>query len=246
MKKVTLLLTLLLAFSTPGVAAQDAETPTRVYVSYFQVGYGDLLEWLDLYQEHWAPLLDEAVEEGAIMGHGAQTHNTGGIYNFRLSMRGNQDTNFDRANEAILGRWMERHPESFTRALEMMRSHEDDIWNIDQMSITEGADWQFMYDNLVQLPYSEWLGYTQVWNDAMGELLEEARADGVLAGYVIESHNTGGAPFNWKILFLFPDWNSIHELQARMLGAVPMDHPMWANWLSHKDELWERLPPAGN
>jgi hypothetical protein len=172
-------------------------------------------------------------------------HNTGGIYNFRLAMRGTQDTNFDRAWEALMGRWMEQKPASFERMLSLIQGHDDEIWNIDQVSTTPGAPWQYMYDNMVQVDYSNWMGFTQAWNEAAGDVLEQARADGVIAGWVVESHNTGGR-FNWKVLFLIPEWGDIHELQNRLLTAVPLDHPIWDQGRAHKDELWEQLPPNGN
>ena len=48
------------------------------------------------------------------------------------------------------------------------------------------------------------------------------------------------------VIILFPEWNDIHELQTRLLTAVPLTHPMWDYWKGHKDELWERLPAAGS
>lgn len=243
--RIAALAVLVLAFAVPGVDAQDEETANRVYTSYYQIGWGDLMEWIEIYQQDWEPLLAQAVEEGSITGYNALLHNTGGIYNFRLAMRGTQDTNFDRGAEQLLGRWMEQKPASFERMLSLIQGHDDEIWNIDEINTTPGAGWQYMYDNMVQVAYADWMGFTQAWNDAAGDVLEQARADGVIAGWVVESHNTGGR-FNWKVLFLIPEWGDIHELQNRLLTAVPLDHPIWDQWQAHKDEVWEQLPPTGN
>ena len=245
MKKPILLSLVLLLFGAPGITAQQAEPATRVYASYYQVGWGDLAEWLEIYQSDWVPLLQDAVDRGNLTGFGAQIHNTGGIYNFRLSMRGTQDTNFDRVNEAVLGTWMTDNPGSFNRALSFIEGHEDEIWNIDVMETDGAGEWQYMYDNMAEIPYEDWMGFTDVFNEAAGPVLAQAREDGIVSGWVIETHNTGGR-FNWKVIILFPEWNDIHELQTRLLTAVPLTHPMWDYWKGHKDELWERLPAAGN
>jgi hypothetical protein len=225
-------------------AAQEADQPTRVYVSYYQVNYGDLLEWMDLYRQDWEPLLAEMVADGRLLGYNALIHNTGGIYNFRLAMQGTRDTNFDRVGEDVLAQWTTRNPASFQRTLEMLRGHDDELWNIDQVRLTQGAEWQFMYDNSIQVPFEHWPTFTDTWNDALEDVLEQARSDGILSGWVVETHNTGGR-FNWKVLLLFPTWDDISDLQGRLFEAVPLDHPLWSYLDAHKDEIWEQMPPAG-
>ncbi|HSG50381.1 MAG TPA: hypothetical protein VLA43_21315 [Longimicrobiales bacterium] len=245
MKRYPLLAVLTFLLAAPPAQAQEAPDATRVYVAYYQVAWGDLVEWLEIYQASWSSRLDALVEAGEIVGYGAQIHNTGGIYNFRLAMRGTQDTNYDRVWEEFMGTWMAEDPDSFNRVLALMDGHDDEIWNIDELVVTPGAAWQYMYDNQVELAYSDWMGYTDRFKEAAGDLLEQARADGVISGWVIESHNTGGR-FNWKIMFLFPEWGDIHEFQTRMLAALPLDHPMWDAWKSHRDDIWETLPAGGN
>ncbi len=199
---------------------------------------------MELYRQEWEPILQEMVADGRLLGHNALIHNTGGIYNFRMAMQGTQDTNFDRVITDLIERWSERDAASFARSLEMTLGHDDEVWNIDQANITAGAEWRYMYENSVQVPYEHWLTFTDRWNDALGETLEQARADGVLAGWVVETHNTGGR-FNWKVLLLVPTWNDIGELQERFYGALPLDHPLWSYWAAHKDELWEQMPAPG-
>lgn len=245
MKRYVLLAALALLIPAPAVQAQDAPAPTRVYVAYYQVSWGDLPEWLELFQEHWRPRLAAAVDAGHILGFGAQIHNTGGVYNFRVAMQGTQDTNYDRVWGELMSGWVADDPDSFDRVLELIDGHDDEVWNIDEMVFTPGSEWQYMYDNQVQLAYSDLMSYTERFKEAAGELLEQALADGLIAGWVIETHNTGGR-FNWKILFLFPEWGDIHEFQTRMLTALPLDHPMWDGWKAHRDELWEALPAGGN
>lgn len=245
MKKVAWMpLLVLLAAALPSSAQQ---TPTRVYTSYYEASWGDMLEWMDLYQEHWQPRLQAAVDAGMISGFGAATHNTGGNYNFRLVMQGNQDTNFDRAGEEILFGWMEEDPESFNRMLDLMKGHADEIWNLDAVNLSPNAGgWRFMYENLAEIAYADFFTYPGIFQDAVGPMMDQAMEDGVLAGWIMQSHNTGAGPYNWKVMFLFEEWGDIEEFQARFLTAVPMDHPVWDYFLSHRDELWEAMPPSGN
>ena len=245
MKKSAWIGLLALLVAAPPLTAQD--TPTRVYTSYYEAPWGDLMEWMDLYRDHWQPRLQAAVDAGMISGYGAMTHNTGGNYNFRVVMHGTQDTNFDRAGEGILFGWMEEDPESFNRFLSLMKGHSDEIWNLDEVNLSETADgWQYMYENLVELDYADFMTYPDIFREAVGPAMEQAMADGILAGWVMQSHNTGAGPYNWKVMFLFEEWGDIHEFQTRFLTAVPLDHPIWDYFQSHRDELWEALPPAGN
>jgi len=59
---------------------------------------------------------------------------------------------------------------------------------------------------------------------------------------VTESHNTGGK-FNWKVIMLIEEWDTIDDLHVRIFDAAPMSHPIWDMFTAHKDELWEALPP---
>ena len=77
-----------------------------------------------------------------------------------------------------------------------------------------------------------------------GPALQQAVTDGLMLGWVEESHNTGGK-FNWKIITLVEDWDTIDEVTAAIFEAAPLDHPIWSMFSAHMDEIWEALPPPG-
>jgi hypothetical protein len=39
-------------------------------------------------------------------------------------------------------------------------------------------------------------------------------------------------------------WDSMDDFEAAFFGAVPLDHPIWLTYTSHRDDLWQVLPPA--
>jgi quinol monooxygenase YgiN len=225
----------------PGLTAQDTAQPERVYAAYFQVSYSDLEEWIGLWNEVTAPILQELVDEGMLVGYGAQTHNTGGNFNFRQAMQGAAFTNFDAVWGALFERIEERNPAALERIMGMMQLHDDEIWNIDSMEVEGAENWKYFYDTMFQVNYDEMEAFAEMFQETFGETLAQARADGLLAGWVTESHNTGGQ-YNWKVIMLFDEWDDIDDLQARFFEAAPLSHPFWGMFNSHKDELWEALP----
>lgn len=241
MRKTGLLLFLLSVLFAPGAVAQDAGEPERVYAAYFQVSYSDLEEWIGLWNEAMAPVLQELVDERMLVGYGAQIHNTGGEFNFRQAMQGTAGTNFDAVWMTLFERIGERNPSEMERMMGMMQAHDDEIWNIDSME-TEGAEnWKYFYDTMFQVNYAEMDAFAEMFDETFSEALAQARADGLLAGWVTESHNTGGQ-YNWKVILLFDEWDDIDDLQARFFEAAPLSHPIWGMFTDHKDELWEALP----
>lgn len=234
----------LTALFAPTILAQ--EEANRVYVAYYQVGYGDLGQWIADYQEHSVPVLQALVDEGMINGFGAQMHNTGGEYNFRQALRGNASTDWEAFWAEYFARSMERSPEAIARGNEMIQAHEDEIWNIEEVVMAEeGAPFRYMYDTQFVVSFANLEAWNAMYAEVITPALQEALEQGILAGWVIESHNTGGR-FNWKNLLLFNDWDDIDDAQTMFFEAAGLDHPIWGLFSAHKDELWEALPPAGN
>ncbi len=242
MSRVPLVLFATLMLAMPA-RAQDAPQPTRIYVAYYQISYGDLEEWIGMYYEQSVPILEALVDEGLIAGFNARMHNTGGEYNIRQGITGNTDTNFDAFWDEYLARLQVADAAAFERSNRMILAHEDEIWNIDVANIPDGADTRYVYDTMFQVNFADLEEWNTIWQELLVPVLDQAMTDGLLAGYVFESHNTGRR-FNWKMLSLVNDWDTIDELQAVFFGAVPLSHPLWKLFTAHKDELWEALPPA--
>jgi hypothetical protein len=237
--RIVILLTLL---AIPASTAQAQEPAPRVYVAYYQISFGDLEEWIGSHYQYSVPILDELVAEGALTGHGARMHNTGGEYNIRQVLRGDTDTDFEAVWDQYLGRFASRHPEASERGNRMILAHEDEIWNIDEVNVDQGSVGKYMYDAQFLVNFADLEEWISTWNSVFGPALEQARADGLLTGWVTESHNTGGK-FNWKVLMLTDDWDSLDDVTARVFEAAPLSHPIWKLFTAHKDELWETLPP---
>ena len=91
--------------------------------------------------------------------------------------------------------------------------------------------------------FSDVEAFNETYNSEIVPVLEGARADGFLAGWVVQEHNTGG-DYNWKLGLLIDEWDDIDELQAAMFGSIPLTHPFWGMFTAHKDELWENLPES--
>jgi hypothetical protein len=247
MVRSLLLALAVMPLAAPPVQAQD-DPATRVYVAYHQINFGDLEEWIASYQANDVPLLEAMVEEGAITGFGARMHNTGGEYNWRFVVQGNDGTDFDAFWDAYLTRSAERDPAAFERMERMIQAHRDEIWNVDELVLPEdgvpAGEARYFYDAQFQVNFADMEAWNEMWNETFGPALKQAMADGLLDGWVIESHNTGGR-FNWKIINIVNDWDDIDDFTEMIFAAAPLSHPIWGMFSAHKDEVWEALPPAG-
>ena len=224
-----------------GVRAQDAEPATEVYVAYYKVSYADLPQWIADYHEFSTPILQNLVDDGAIVGFGAFMHHTGGEYNIRQAIRGNEDTDFDAFWDAYLGRLAE-NAEATERGGRMIQAHVDEIWEIQEINVPDGAPAQYFYDAHFQLSFADMEEWNRLWDATVKPVLEQAVADGTIAGWVEEGHNTGGR-FNWKIITLYNEWDNIDETIASFYEAIPPDHALWGMIMGHNDIIWETIPP---
>jgi hypothetical protein len=230
----------------PALAAQDA-TGEQVYTAYYKIGYADLPEWIRTYNAYAVPVLEQLVEEGVITGFGSWQHNTGGEYNWRFVVRSEDWDNFDtfwsaylsRSAQAAEGDGME--PDMWMR---MIQGHYDEIWDITKMNVPAGIQARYMYDSRFQLSFADMGAWDSMWSETVMPVLDQSIADGILAGYVVEGHNTGGR-YNWKILYLFEEWDHMDDMFARAMGAMS-DPEVWNTMGSmiaaHDDVLWETVP----
>ena len=243
LRRITLVLTLC-GLMAPVLVAQNAPVNTRVYISLYNVKYGDIPEYTAFYEANTRPILESMVADGTITGFGIHMHHTGGEYTIRQRLSGTDDTNFETAALVLNTRLMESNPSGSERQNRMIQAHTDEVWTIGRRNVPENTGTvQYVYEAQFQVNRAELPRWSQIWEDDMYPVLERAIADDLLAGYVVLDHNTGGR-FNWKILWLSETWDSIDDFEAAFFGAAPMDHPMWSMYTSHRDELWQALPPA--
>jgi len=230
------------------VAAQE-DPGAHVYLAYYKIGFEDLEEYLTIYQEAEVPLLNTLVEEGVIRGFGLQTHNVGGDYNLRFALRTDDWASMGDFWSKHLERYGEQQPRAFARANEMLLAHTDEIWDITSSNVPTGAQFAHMYDSKFQVAFSEMEAWNAAWDQVMVPMMDQAMADGVLGGWVIENHNTGG-PDNWKIIYMFEEWDDIDDFFGRVLPAA-MSNPRMLGLMgsavqAHDDIIWDNVPPPGN
>ena len=74
-------------------------------------------------------------------------------------------------------------------------------------------------------------------------------ADGLLGGWVQLTHNTGGA-HNYKVLYLFEDWDHMDDFfaftQSTMLEKHGEEFTKFGSLIqAHDDVIWAPAPPGG-
>ncbi len=245
--RLTLALVAALLAAAPAAAQEDPGA--HVYLAYFKIGYNDLPAYLELHDRVEVPLLNELVEEGVLTGFGLQTHNTGGEYNLRLAVRSNDWASLGDFWSKYLARFAERHPAEFARSNEMIVAHTDEVWDISRSNVPQGAPVRYLYDSKFQVRFSQMDAWNAAWNEHLIPLMDKAIADGLLGGWVIEEHNTGG-PDNWKVLYLFESWDTMDDFFAAFLPAAMSNQTllglMGSAMQSHDDIIWETPQPPGN
>ena len=228
----------------PVVVAQSALTNTRVYISVYNVRYGDIPEYTAFYEASTRPILESMVADGTISGFGIHMHHTGGEYTIRQRLSGTDDTNFEAAALTLNTRLAESNPSGLERQNRMILAHADEVWALGERNLpTTLTNVQYMYEAQFQVNRADLPQWGQLWEADLYPVLERAVADGLIEGYVVLNHNTGGR-FNWKILWLSETWDSLDDFEAVFFGAAPLDHPIWLLYTSHRDDLWQRLPSS--
>jgi hypothetical protein len=236
----------------PPIAAQQAEeqAPTQVYVAYSKISYADLEDWIQIYHEHSVPILQELVDEGTIVGWNVWQHSTGGEYNWRFAVLAGEWSQFGEFWGAYLGRLEERAPDASARAGAMIQAHYDEIWDLTEVNVPDDLDYQYVYDSKFQISFAEMDEWNRTWTEVAGPILNQAMEDGILGGWVLEGHNTGGR-YNWKVLYFFEEWDDMDDLFERLLSQLTADAERWQRignmMAAHDDVIWASVPdPAGN
>ena len=212
----------------------------RISIASHSVRFSDIPGFAALYRGAAVPIMETLVEDGLITGFGVWMHNTGGKYNLRWHLLGMEGTDFEQAWLRITSEIAATDPgalEAFNRSI---LAHKDETWNIGLRNVESPGDAGYVYENLFQVNRADLSEWNQLWGDVL-PALDEAISDGLMRGYIVEEHNMGGE-FNWKINVFFDDWDTIDDAQVVFFENIPLDHPIWAMALAHKDELWQRLP----
>jgi hypothetical protein len=240
-----LALAVLAPFAVAAQETEEQETP-QVYTALYKIGYADMEEWIRVYHEVSVPILEELQEEGIIQGWNVWQHQTGGEYNWRFAVRATQWAQFGQFWEQYLGRLAERFPDDLARSAEMIRAHKDEIWDITGVHFPDPPPaTQYVYDARYQLSFSDMDAWNSTWEEVLAPALEQAMADGVLGGWVTEGHNTGGR-FNWKVLYMFEEWDDMDDLFSRLTAAITADPEVWQRVggmiKAHDDVIWSMVP----
>ena len=249
MKRLLPLALLALLIAPRGVHAQD--DPVQLYVAYFKVSFADMAEWTRIYHEHSVPVLEELQSEGLIEGWNVWQHSIGGEYNWRFGVRTTAWPQLGTFWGEYLGRLQSGSPEAFARIGELVQAHYDEIWNITSVNIPDSAPpFAYFYDARFQVGFDDLEAWNEIWSETIAPLLNQAMADGTLGGWVIETHNTGGR-HNWKIIYLFEEWDTMDDFFNGVLGQLTSDAELWERigrmMDSHDDVLWAAVPdPSGN
>ncbi len=233
----------------PQLAAQQDEEPGQVYVAYHKVSFADMQEWIGIYYEHTVPVLEALQEEGVIQGWNVWQHSTGGEYNWRFGIRATDWSQYSRFWSEFLSRLQEGSPEAFSRSLAMIQAHHDEIWDIDEVHVPDPAPaFQYIYDSQFQISFADIEEWNRAWNETAAPILNGAMEDGILGGWVREGHNTGGR-YNWKVLYLFEEWDHIDDLFERLVSQLMADAELWQKLgrmvAAHDDIIWTSVPEPG-
>ena len=242
MLRHAVLCTLILGSQATAIHAWQEQANTRIYVALYNIKYSDIPQWVASYNAVDVPILDALVADGTINAYNMLMHHTGGEYTIRQGLIGDDDTNFDAAWEDYLSRVTAASPAANEQRGRMILAHADEIWDLNVTNLPpEGATTQYAYEIFFQVSFADMERWNGLWADDLLPVLDQSMRDGLLQGYVVQGHNTGG-PFNWKVLLLYDEWDDFDELEAGFFGAAPLDHPLWTIPMAHRDELWQALP----
>lgn len=226
MKRVTILFSLLLMIPTMPCGAQQVDGPAHLYEAYYKINNADLPEWNRQYFEYAVPVLEDLRSKGVIQGFNQWQHATGGEYNVRLAIRTNDWNSVDTFWNEYLAQLQANTPEAESEAVgRMIQAHHDEIWDFAHVDVPEGLETAYMYAATYQYNFADGAEWHRIWDEVAGPIIEEAKAAGHLGGWATLDHNTGGR-HNYKVLFMFEDWDHIDDFTGRVLGALAERHPV--------------------
>lgn len=113
------------------IAEAHVPSPTPaisyLYESKFHLRFADEESWNQMWAQHAAPALEQAMKDGLLVGWVKLAHNTGGRYNWKVLYLFDSwddiDDNFDRLISALAS-----DPARWNRLGKMIQSHDDVLW----------------------------------------------------------------------------------------------------------------------
>ncbi len=233
-----------LVLSSQVAVAQEAPADSHIYEAYYQIDRIDMDDWNRMRREESVPVLNALVEEGVISGWGYWQHDVGDEYNVRLAIRSTGWAAFD----TFWSEFTDRRSDTATARARLIQSHRDEIWNVtDASNAPAGADMSYLYASTYQINFADMDEWNRLWLEVEGPNLSQAREDGLLAGWVILDHNTGG-PHTSKVLYFFDDWDDIDDMFAQLTDTMAEDHPAESEAFTrirgsqHRDLIYVPLP----
>ncbi len=242
-KQLSCLAVAICLISSTAFAQDENTSPNQLYVADYDIEWGSIFEWIQIYQEHTVPLLQELQEEGVIEGWSAWVHNSGGEYNFRMVFEAQQWDDFDNFWDEFLSRASddyEGNPEA------MIKAHRDQIWNISKEKYGEDIDdAKYVYISLYQVKFSDMSEWNKTVKEKEYPLWDQAMEDNQISGYLVLGHNTGDR-YNHKRVYLFDNWDHMDEFSNTVVGTLASDAELWKKYggmiQAHTDVIWERVP----
>jgi hypothetical protein len=221
-----------------------AQDPVHIYEAYYQVDYGDIPEWNRLFNQYAVPILNDLREEGVIQGYSHWQHQTGGSdYNVRFTARTFDWQALDSFWSEYLARLAATVPEAENAAMMgMIQAHKDEIWDVSTLNVPQGAQTAYMYAATYRYNFADGAEWHRMWNEVAGPVIDQAMEEGLLEGWATLDHNTGGA-HNYKVLYMFEDWDHIDDFFNRVMGRLQAEHPAEFQAVSemmkaHDDVIW--------
>jgi hypothetical protein len=107
-----------------------------------------------------------------------------------------------------------------------------------------------MYESLFQVSFSDMEEWNRIWSEKSVPYLDQAMEEGILSGWIVLGHNTGGR-YNVKVLYFHDSWDEMDEFFEGHLGSLAEDPEVWKSIGrmidAHDDVLWAAVPPpTGN
>lgn len=236
MRRLALLIPLLALGlpSQPLVAQSDAP---RLYMSYFKVDFPDMPAWIESYQQHDVPLLEEMQEEGLITGFGLWAHDTGGEYNFVSVVA---TANWDSLGDFYDGYFARMPADALAGTMAMIRKHTDQIWVI--ANPPQGSNGPVVYEAAWNIEFDQLEAWEENFERVHRPVLEQAVEDGLITSWARLAHDTGG-PWNMKYHYWMDDWDQADDLIERMIAAQEAANPeIMRAARGHEDHVWRVVP----
>ena len=231
------------------VAAQAGSAPAHIYEAYYRVSPADLPEWNRQFLKYSKPILDDLRERGAIEGWSHWLHQTGGEYNVRFTARTYDWASINTFWSEYLDRLNGAMPQDNGDVSRLIQAHRDEIWDVVRVQVPESYEPTYMYASTYRYNFADGAEWHRIWDEVAAPVVQEAMSDGLLGGWVILSHNTGGS-HNFKVLYLFDEWDHIDNFFERVIGTISEQHE--SDWTrvqkltdAHDDAIWVPLRQGG-